>query len=52
MLEVLSTLCDRQHIFFDKNYLPPKKENLKFEFSVDNSDDFFTGLPESKLKLK
>jgi len=32
MLDYLSTICDREHPFFSKDYRPPKRQsNFKFE---------------------
>jgi len=48
MLDVISTLTDRNHQYFSKDYLPPKKKTIRTNYQVENSDSFFTGLPISK----
>jgi hypothetical protein len=41
-------MTDRNHSFFQKDYLPPKRQSMVFEeLKVNNDDGFFTGLPES-----
>lgn len=54
MLDYLSTICERDHPFFAKDYRPPKRQSqfVFEELKVDNSDDFFTGLPISTSKTK
>ena len=54
MLDYLSTICDRDHPYFAKDYRPPKRQSAFVfeEFKVDNSDNFFTGLPISSSKSK
>ena len=48
MLAILASISERKHRFFEKDYLPPKKQSMQIEeMKVDNSDNFFTGLPES-----
>jgi hypothetical protein len=49
MLDIISTVTDRNHRYFAKDYLPPKKHTaIKDQLYVDNQDNFFTGLPEAK----
>ena len=54
MLDYLSTICDRDHPYFAKDYRPPKRQSAFVfeEVKVDNSDGFFTGLPISSSKSK
>ena len=49
MMELLAHITNRDHYFFKKDYMPPKKtaeQALQFEFQ--NTDNFFDGLPDSK----
>ena len=53
MLKVLGHLSDRNHPFFAKDYIPPKKQMAQtFNYEFDNSDQFFNGLPDSNSKGK
>ena len=59
LLNVLA-IIKPDHEFFKKEYMPPVKEAKKEELVIDNSDDFYSGLPKlykkrdmkSKSKLK
>ena len=49
MMELLAHITNRDHYFFKKDYMPPKKtaeQALQYEFT--NNDNFFDGLPDSK----
>ena len=52
MLTVLATLSNGEHRFFAKDYVGLKKKPAFQSFVVNNDDEFFTGLPESKSKSK
>ena len=53
MLKVLGHLSDRNHPFFAKDYIPPKKKSPEtMEYEFDNNDLFFNGLPNSSSKGK
>ena len=46
LLDVLSTL-EPNHLFFKKDYMPPKRsKDAKPHEKLDNTDKFFSGLPE------
>ena len=51
LLNVLSTL-DNNHAIFHRKYLPPVKEEPAKPQSkvIDNSDRFFSGLPEKLIE--
>ena len=34
------------HVFFSKDYLPPQRIIKREEMVIDNSDNFFSGLPK------
>ena len=49
MLDVISTLTQGNHIYFNKDYVPPKRVSAAMpDVNIDNSDNFFTGLPPKK----
>lgn len=50
LLRVLSTLTRGEHMFFDKAYLPPPRQ--KRQILINNDDNFFSGLPQSRSKAK
>ena len=52
MLDVIATLTQGAHAFFQKNYVPPPKVKPQSLNSVviDNADGFFSNLPEAKSK--
>ena len=53
MLKVLAHITNRDHVFFNKDFVPATKQvvdTLQFEF--DNQDNFFNGLPDSKHRGK
>lgn len=54
MLAYLSTICDKVHPYFEKNYRPPKRQSAFVfeELKVNNEDGFFDGLPISNSKSK
>jgi hypothetical protein len=52
MLDVISTLCDGNHEYFQKDYIAPKRVPFKELIQINNEDGFFTGLPASQSKSK
>jgi hypothetical protein len=53
MLDVISTLMQGNHPYFSKDYVPPKRISAAMpEVNIDNSDNFFTGLPPTKYNGK
>ena len=53
MLDVISTLTSGNHIYFNKDYVPPKRVSTATpDVNIDNSDNFFTGLPPTKYNGK
>ena len=50
MLDILSTLVNRNHPFFAKDYVPPARRSAIPEVLINNNDGFYTGLPPSKQK--
>ena len=45
LLSVLATFKP-DHVFFSKDYLPPQRIIKREEMVIDNSDNFFSGLPK------
>ena len=47
MLDTLSTLSQGNHKYFAKDYIAPKRQKVNSQqpIHINNSDNFFTGLP-------
>ena len=52
MLNVLMTITSGSHRFFSKEYRPTTLRALEADHSIDNTDNFFSGLPLSMSNTK
>lgn len=52
MIDVISTLTNGTHSYFEKGYFPPPKamQQQAMEVLVNNEDHFFSDLPNSHSK--